>query len=143
MGFSPFQLIHGVEAVSLIECEIPSLKISIHVLPDTTELEERLVHLEHLDEQRRDALTANQAHKNRVKTQYDKSVKPRVFSEGELVLLWDQDKEPLEAGKFKAMWLGPYVVSKVLSKGAYDLVDFDGNKLLEPRNGLYLKNYYA
>ena len=88
--FSPFQLIHGVEAVTPIECEIPSLKIAIHVLPDTTELEERLVHLEHLDEKCRDALTTNQAHKNRVKSQYDKMVKPRVFSEGELVLLWDQ-----------------------------------------------------
>ena len=143
MGFSPFQLVHEVEAVTSIECEISSLKIAIHVLPDTSELEERLVHLEHLDEQRRDALTTNQAHKNRVKTQYDKMVKPRVFSEGDLVLLWDQDKEPLGVGKFKAMWLGPYVVSKVLSKGTYELVDFDGNKLPEPRNGLYLKKYYA
>ena len=50
IGFSPFQLIHGVEAVTSIECEIPSLKIAIHVLPDTTELEEHLLHLEHLDE---------------------------------------------------------------------------------------------
>ena len=49
-GFSPFQLIHGVEAVSLVECEIPSLKIYIHVLPNMTELEEHLLHLEHLDE---------------------------------------------------------------------------------------------
>ena len=142
-GFSPFQLVHGVEAITPIECEIPSLQIAIHVLPDTDELEERLLHLEHLDEQRRDALTANQAHKNRVKAQYDKSVKPRIFSEGELVLLWDQDKEPLGAGKFKAMWLGPYIVSRVLSKGAYELMDYDGNKLPEPRNGLYLKKYYA
>ena len=62
-GFSPFQLVHRVEAITLIECEIPSLQIAIHVLPDTTELEERLLHLEHLDEQRRDALTANQAHR--------------------------------------------------------------------------------
>ena len=132
-----------MEVVTLIECEIPSLKIYIHVLPDTTEFEERLLHLEHLDEQHRDALTTNQAHKNRVKSQYDKLVKPRVFSEGEFVLLWDQDKEPLGAGKFKAMWLGPYVLSKVLSKGAYELIDYDGNKPLEPRNGLYLKKYYA
>ena len=142
-GFSPFQLIHGMEAITPIECKIPSLQIIVHVLPDMTELEERLLHLEHLDEQCRDALTANQAHKNRVKSQYDKMVKPRVFSKGELVLLWDQDKEPLGAGKFKAMWLGPYVVSKVLSKGTYELVDYDGNKLPEPRNGLYLKKYYA
>ena len=75
-GFSPFQLVHGVEAVTPIECEIPSLKIVIHVLPDMTELEERLLHLGHLYEQHRDVLTANQAHKNRVKSQYDKSVKP-------------------------------------------------------------------
>ena len=68
-GFSPFQLVHGVEAVTSIECEIPSLKIDIHVLPDMTKLEEHLVHLEHIDEQRRDALTSNQAHKNRVKIQ--------------------------------------------------------------------------
>ena len=28
-------------------------------------------------------------------------------------------------------------------EGPYELVDFDGNKLPEPRNGLYLKKYYA
>ena len=110
MGFYPFQLVHGVEVVTSVECEIPFLKIDIHVLPDMTELEECLVHLEHLDEQHRDALTANQAHKNRVKSQYDKSVKPRIFSKGKLVLLWDQDKESLGVGKFKSMWLGPYVM---------------------------------
>ena len=70
-------------------------------------------------------------------------MKPRIFFEGELVLLWDQDKEPLGAVKFKSMWLGPYIVSKVLKKWAYELSDFDGNKLPEPRNGLYLKKYYA
>ena len=58
-------------------------------------------------------------------------------------MLWDQDKEPLGAGKFRSMWLGPYVMSKVLKKGAYELTDFEGNKLPEPRNGLYLKKYYA
>ena len=76
-----------MEAITPIEYEIPSLQIAIHVLPNTTELEERLIHLEHLDEQHRDALTTNQAHKTRVKSQYDKTVKPQVFSEGELVLL--------------------------------------------------------
>ena len=50
IGFSPFQHVHGVEVVTPVECEIPSLRIVIHVLPDTSELEERLLHLEHLDE---------------------------------------------------------------------------------------------
>jgi len=142
-GFSPFQLVQGVEAILPIECEIPSLKLDVKLLPETSILEERLIYLEHLDENRRDATTENEAHKKRVKSQYDKSVKPRVFSEGDLVLLYDQDKEPLGPGKFNSMWIGPYIVSKVLKKGAYELTDYEGNKLVEPRNGLYLKKYYA
>ena len=113
------------------------------MLPDMNELEEHFIHLEHLDEQRRYVLMSNEAHQNRVKNQYDKLVKPRIFSERELVLLWDQDKEPLRVGKFRSMWLGPYVMLKVLKKGAYELTDFKGNKFPEPRNGLYLKKYYA
>ena len=50
--FSPYQLVHGVELVLLVECEIPSLKLVLELLPETSALEECLVHLEHLDEQR-------------------------------------------------------------------------------------------
>ena len=50
MGFSPYHLIHGVESVLPVECEIPSLKLAIKLLSDTSPLEERLVHLEKLDE---------------------------------------------------------------------------------------------
>ena len=99
--------------------------------------------LEHLDEQHRDALTANETHNNRVKNQNDKSRKHRVFSEEQLVFLWDQEKEPLGEGKFKWMWLGPYIVSKFLKKGSYELTNYDGNKLSNPTNGLYLKKYYT
>ena len=47
-------------------------------------------------------------------------------------MVYDQDKEPPGAGKFKSMWLGPYVVSKVLNKGGYELIDYDDNKLMKP-----------
>jgi hypothetical protein len=101
------------------------------------------VHLESLDEQRRDAFTAIKANKKCVKVQYDKSVCPRLYAEGDLVLLYDQAKEPLGAGKFKPMWHGPYIVRCVLEKEAYELEYYEGNKLVEPRNGLYLKRYYT
>jgi len=78
-----------------------------------------------------------------VKIQYDKVVCPKVFSEGNLVLVYDQDKDALGPGKFKPMWYGPFVIKNVLKKGSYELVDFDGNALAEPRNGLNLKRYYA
>ena len=86
---------------------------------------------------------ALEVNKCRVKVQYDKSVHPRWFSEGDLVLLWDQAKEHLREGTFNPMWHGPYVVKHVLEKGAYELVDYEGTTLAEPRNGLYLKKYYA
>jgi hypothetical protein len=86
--FSPFQLVHGVEIFS-IECEIPSLKLAVELLPDTSDLERRLVHLESLDEQRRDTFMTIEANKKRVKVQYDKFVCPHLHTKGDLVLLYD------------------------------------------------------
>ena len=121
-----------MEAVTPIECEIPLLKLAIHILPKNSALEEHLLHLEHLDEQCRDSLTTNEVHKQCIKSQYDYSIKPRILSEGDLVLVYDQDKGPLGSGNFKSMWIRHYIVSKVLKKWAYELVDCDGNKPSEP-----------
>ena len=132
-----------MEAIFPIECEIHSLRIAVQLLPETSALEARLVELEHLDETRRDAATTNEAQKCHVKLQYDKSVHPRIFSEADLVLVYDQASDALAAGKFVAMWHGPYVVKRVLSKGSYELQGYEENCLQEPRNGLFLKKYYA
>ena len=86
---------------------------------------------------------ALEVNKRCVKVQYDKPIHLRKFSEGDLVLLWDQAKEPLGEGNFNPMWHGPYMVKRVLEKGAYELMDYEGTTLAEPRNGLYLKKYYA
>jgi hypothetical protein len=62
-----------------------------------------------------------------------------IFSKGDMVLLYGQDQDMLGAGKFEAMWQGPYIVRRVFEKGAYELVDYNGIPLSEPINGLYLK----
>ena len=49
-NFSPYHLVHGVESVLPFEWEIPSFKLAIEILLDTSALEEHLVHLEQLDE---------------------------------------------------------------------------------------------
>jgi hypothetical protein len=108
--FTPFQLVYGIEAILSIECEIPSLKLVVELLPNTSVEEERLLYLMQLDETRRDAALVIETQKKRVKSQYDKHVKPRVFSEGDLVLLYEQDHDLLGAGKFEPMWRGPYIV---------------------------------
>ena len=49
-GFTPFQLVYGLEAVLLIQCQIPSLQLAIELLPDTSAEEERFLYLNNLDE---------------------------------------------------------------------------------------------
>eukprot|EP00253_Pinus_taeda_P011271 PITA_11271 len=61
-GFTPFQLVYGLEAVLPIECEIPSLKMAIELLPATSEEEKCLLYLAKLDETRRDAALAIETH---------------------------------------------------------------------------------
>ena len=38
-------------------------------------------------------------------------MRPHIFSEGDLVLVYDQDKDTLGAGKFEPLWYGPYIIS--------------------------------
>jgi hypothetical protein len=135
-GFTPFRLVYGVEAILPIECKIPSLKLAVELLPNTSVEEERLLYLMRLDKTRCDTTLVIEAQKKRVKAQYDKHVKPRVLSEGDLVLLYAQDRDILGTRQFEPMWRGPYIVRRVLEKGAYELVDYDGIPLSEPNNGL-------
>ena len=68
---------------------------------------------------------------------------PRVYLEGDLVLVYDKAHDKISTSKFEPMWHGPYIIKCVLAKGVYELVDYDSVSLGEPRNGLYLKRYYA
>jgi hypothetical protein len=63
IGFTPIHLVHGVEGTLPIECEIPTLCTTIELLPDTAPMEQRLLNLESLDEDRRSSLQNNEASK--------------------------------------------------------------------------------
>eukprot|EP00253_Pinus_taeda_P011583 PITA_11583 len=57
-GFTPFQLVYVLEVVLPIECEIPSLRMAIELLPTTSEEERCLLYLAQLYENRHDAALA-------------------------------------------------------------------------------------
>jgi len=105
-----------VEVFILIECEIPLLKTIVELLLDMTKSEANLVHLENLDEERRDATTMNETRKKCVKSQCDKFVHLRIFSEGDLVLVYNKDNYSLGTGNFNLMWHGHYIVRRALYK---------------------------
>lgn len=62
-SFTPFQLVHGIEEVLPIKCEIPSLNLAIELLPSTSIEEECLLFLHHLDEGGITIALANEAQK--------------------------------------------------------------------------------
>jgi hypothetical protein len=76
----------------------------VELLPNTSAEEEHLLYLIQLDETRRDVTLVIETQKKHVKAQYDKHVKPHVFFEGDLVLLYEQDHDLLGAYKFESMW---------------------------------------
>jgi hypothetical protein len=83
-----------------IECEIPSLKLVVELLPNTLAEEKCLFYLMQLDETRHDAALVTETQKKCVKSQYVKHVKTCVFFEGDIVLVYEQDRDFLGAGKF-------------------------------------------
>ena len=61
------QLVYGLEAVLPVQCQIPSLKLAVELLPDTSAEEEISLYLNKIDETQRDDALANEAHKKCVK----------------------------------------------------------------------------
>ena len=78
-GFTPFQLVYGIEVVLPIECEIPSLKLVVEILPNTSVEEERLLYPMQLDETHRDATLVIETQK-KVSKPNKKSMSSHVFS---------------------------------------------------------------
>ena len=101
---------YGLEVILPIQCEISSLKLTIDLLPNTSEEEACLLNLIHHDETRREAQLAKKAHKRCIKVQYDKNFQPRIFLEGDLVLIYDQEADVIGTGKFEPLWHNPYIV---------------------------------
>ena len=127
----------------MIEYEIRSLKLDVELLPNTSPKEEQLLYLERLDETHFIATLVIESQKKCVKAHFDQTISPHTSSESDLILLYDQANDKLGVGKFDPMWHGSYIIKYVLQKGACELVDYKGNALSQPQNGLYLKNYYG
>jgi len=55
-------------------------------------------------------------------------VKSRDLQEGDMVL--KEIRAPVfdPRGKFRPKWAGPYIIKKILSGGAAQLIDLDGNE---------------
>ena len=136
-------LIHGIEATLPIECEIPTLLTTIELLPDIAPMEQCLLTLESLDEDRRSSFKHKETAKKSSEATFDRHVNLRSLNEGDLMLAYDITHNTLIHGKFASLWHGPFIIQHFLTKDAYILASPEGYPLKEPINRLYLKNFYA
>jgi hypothetical protein len=79
-----------------------------------------------------------------VERYFDQSTTVKNFQKGELVLLWNKGKENLSIHtKFEALWIGPYVIEKILGFNSYMLQDMKGQRLMLPVNWQHLKGFFS
>jgi hypothetical protein len=133
-----FHLIHGIEATLPIECEIPTLLTTIELLLDTAPMEQCLLTLESLDEDRQSSFKHKETAKKSSKATFDRHVNLLSFNDGHLVLAYDIAHDTLNHRKFEPLQHGPYIVQNCLTKGVYILASSEGYPLKEHVNGLYL-----
>ncbi|KAA3470703.1 RNA-directed DNA polymerase [Gossypium australe] len=82
-------------------------------------------------------------YQKRMMRAYDKKVRPREFSEGDLVLKNILPMQKDFRGKWMPNWEGPYMVKKAFSGGALILSEMDGKNLPNPINLDSVKKYYT
>nr|XP_033517118.1 uncharacterized protein LOC117281389 [Nicotiana tomentosiformis] len=136
-------VVYGTEAVIPIEVEIISLRVIQEAKLDDAEwIRVRQKHLMLIDEKRMDAICHGLIYQNRMASAFNKRVKPRQFTPGNLVMkkIFPHQKEA--KGKFIPNWQGPYVVHQVLSGGALILAEMDGRVSTKPTNSDTIKRYY-
>ena len=126
-GATSFSLVYGMEAVLLIEVEIPSLHVIMETkLSEAEWVQNKFDQLNLIEENRMTALCHGQLYQKRMKKYFDKKVKPREFREGDLVLRKIMSFKTDSKGKWTPNFEGPYVVKKAFSGGALILETMDG-----------------
>ena len=74
---------------------------------------------------------------------FRKSVKPRKFKKGDLVLKVLRGLINDPKGKFRPSWSGPYVIRDLTREVAAWLTNLDGNQFTELVNVDQLKKFYV
>ncbi|XP_074298102.1 uncharacterized protein LOC141628918 [Silene latifolia] len=132
-GASSYYLVYGMETVQPVELEIPSLRILLEQVPEADWVQAYSLIM--LDEWCLNALYHVQLYQKRIERAFNKKVKPRGISEGDLVLKSVRGLLPIDQRrKLKPNWAGPYLVKKILSGGTVRLIDLDGNDFTNPTN---------
>jgi hypothetical protein len=124
MGYTPFFMVYGAEAVLPSDIRHDSPRVAAYVEADNEKACQDALDL--LDEERDIAAARSEIYQQDLCRYHSRRVKTRTFQEGDLVLRLIQDQSDMH--KLSPPWEGPCVVSKNLNNGSYYLIDVRDRK---------------
>ena len=101
------------------------------------------LNLDLLDEKREQVLRRTEDYQRKTARYYNQKVKPRSYMPGDLILkkLLPARKNPAH-GKLGPDWEDPYIISRVIRSGNYELQTGEGKILQHAWNAEHLKCFY-
>jgi len=143
-GATLFSLVYGMEVVLPFEVEVMSLRILAESgLKESEWAQARFDQLNLNEGKRLAAMSHGRLYHKRVNNAFDKKVRMRRFSEGNLVLKKVSQAQKDNRGKWAPNYEVPSVVKRAFSKGVLVLTNMDGKELPSPVNSDVVKQYYA
>ena len=136
-----FALSFGAEVVALLKVGLKSPRVEFV----SAEHDKEILHLnlDLLEEKREQVLRRSKDYRKKTTKYYNQRVMPRSFKLDDQALnkLLPARKDPTH-GKLGSNWEGPYVISRIVRPGNYELQMEDGKTLPHSWNAEHLRRFY-
>ena len=144
MGFTPFPLVYGQEALLPIEVKLASLRVlERESLKPKEKTRQRILDLERLQLDREQAIVYYSTQAKERKAKFDKNLAGKKIQKGSLVLRYDTKYDNVKGKKFEPRWEGPYKVVRRYTNGSYKLKNITGKVHKTRVNEWRLKLYHC
>ncbi|MCO5597162.1 hypothetical protein L7F22_051238 [Adiantum nelumboides] len=111
IGFTPFHLVYGKEALLPVEVEIPAIKMLEKVLGQSGDaFKQQLLHLQEVQLNRLNALQHYEKMQDKALGKISKKIKDKGIEKGDLVLRYNSKLDKTFQKKFQVKWKGLFKV---------------------------------